>query len=254
MRCASIGSGSRGNGTLIEAGSTRVLVDCGFSVAETERRLGRFGLKPADLSAVLVTHEHTDHASGVGRLARRHRIPVWMTHGTARALERERFPEVHFLDPHRSFDLGALHIEPVAVPHDANEPCQFVFGEDGQRCGVLTDLGHITQHVLERYSGCQALLLECNHDKGLLAAGPYPAGLKRRVGGAFGHLENRQAEAFLRNLDQSAIRYLAAMHLSEKNNDPHRVLTGLEAVWKGHDGRIRIATQDEGLPWYDLSV
>ncbi|MGB0722549.1 MAG: MBL fold metallo-hydrolase [Gammaproteobacteria bacterium] len=252
MRCASIGSGSRGNGTLIEAGSTRVLVDCGFSVAETERRLLRFGLSPSDLSAVLVTHEHSDHASGVGRLARRHGVPVWMTHGTARALERERFPELNFLDPHRPIDLGDLRVEPVAVPHDANEPCQFVFRQGEKRCGLLTDLGHITQHVLDCYAGCQALLLECNHATDLLAAGPYPPALKRRVGGAFGHLENRQAEAFLRSVDRSALRYLAAMHLSEKNNDPGRVMSGLSLAMDGADECIHIATQDEGLPWHEL--
>ncbi len=253
MRFASLGSGSRGNATVIEAGASRVLVDCGFSVAETERRLARLGLVPADLHAVLVTHEHNDHISGVGPLARRHALPVWMTAGTARVWRGGEIPSLHLFTCHEPFAIGGLRVSPYPVPHDAREPSQFVFDDGNRRLGVLTDTGCSTPHIEESLSGADALLLECNHDAAMLAAGPYPPSLKQRVGGRLGHLSNDQSAALLARLDASRLKHLVAAHLSDKNNRPELARAALASVLGCQDAWIAVASQDDGLSWRDLA-
>ena len=141
MRFASLGSGSRGNATLVEAGATLLMLDCGFSVRETERRLSVLGCAPERISALLVTHEHGDHLRGVAPLARKYRIPVWLTHGTWQMMRDCALPDVRYCNGHQSFGIGDLRVEPFTVPHDAREPCQFCFSASGRRLGVLTDTG-----------------------------------------------------------------------------------------------------------------
>ncbi len=249
MRFALLGSGSRGNATLVEAGDSRVLVDCGFSVAETERRLGRLGLVAADIDALLVTHEHGDHIRGVAPFARRHGTPVWMTAGTALAARDTDLPVVEWHSGHEPFVIGGLEITPFPVPHDAREPCQFTFSDGARRLGVLTDLGSPTPCVVAALDGCDALVLECNHDPGLLARGPYPPALKARVAGALGHLSNGQAADLLGRLDCSRLQHLVAAHLSEKNNLPALATAALAGVLGCGADWIAVADQDLGLDW-----
>jgi phosphoribosyl 1,2-cyclic phosphodiesterase len=144
MQFASLGSGSRGNATLIEAGSTLVMVDCGFSCRETERRMARLDRSPEQLSAVLVTHEHGDHIRGVAVLARKYRLPVWLTRGTHLVMQDDNSLELHYIDGHHSRGLGELEVHPYTVPHDAREPCQFAFSDGVRRFGMLTDTGTAT--------------------------------------------------------------------------------------------------------------
>ncbi|MFO8154759.1 MAG: MBL fold metallo-hydrolase [Pseudomonadota bacterium] len=252
LRVASLGSGSAGNATLVESGSTCVLVDCGFSIRETERRLGRLGRSAADLDAVLVTHEHGDHVRGVGPLARRHGLDVWMTHGTAREHGCGELPRLRHFSCHAPFAIGDLAIEPYPVPHDAREPSQFVFGNGAERVGLLTDVGHVTPHILEKLAGVRALLLECNHDPGMLRDGSYPPALKRRVGGHHGHLANAQAADILARLDRGRLDEVVAMHLSERNNQPELARAALGGVLGDTDG-IRIAEQEAGFDWLTVA-
>ena len=205
MRFAYLGSGSKGNSALIESDGTCVMVDCGFSVAETESRLARLGRTAADIDALLVTHEHADHIGGVARIARKHGIPVWMTAGTYSATRDRAFPEPTLFNCHSEFSIGAIEVMPMPVPHDAREPCQFVFHDGGHRLGILTDTGHVTRHVLEHLAGCDGLVIECNHDLHMLMRGPYPAAVKRRVAGDLGHLNNDQAAALVGRLDCTAV-------------------------------------------------
>lgn len=251
MRFASIGSGSEGNGLVVEAGATRVLMDCGFSLSETRARLARLGLAPEDLDAVIVTHEHSDHIGGVARLAAKYELPVWCTHGTWNnwRTQTDALPWVETIDPHRPFAVGELEIQPFAVPHDAREPVQFVFRAGARRLGVLTDAGHVTPHIAASLSGVQALVLECNHDAGMLAAGPYPPGLKRRVGGQYGHLENRQAAALLKQMDVSGLRHVIAAHLSQKNNTPELARKALAEALDCEADWIEVACQSGGFDW-----
>ncbi len=252
MRFASLGSGSRGNGTLVQAGGTLLLVDCGFPLRVTEERLARLGVKPQDLRAVLVTHEHGDHCNGVRVLANRYRIPVYMTAGTARARQLLDVQHNITIDSHTAFVIDDVAIQPVAVPHDAAEPVQYVFEWAGKRLGVLTDLGVITPFVRDHYSRCDALLLESNHCVDMLARGSYPPSLKLRVSGRFGHLSNAQAAGLLDDIEVEQLQHLVIAHLSEKNNTLERVQESLS----GTLNRVRnvlFACQEEGFDWLTIS-
>jgi phosphoribosyl 1,2-cyclic phosphodiesterase len=249
IRFASLGSGSRGNSLVVCTGRTRVLVDCGFSVAEVVRRLARLGLAPADLVAVLVTHEHSDHVGSAAAFSRRYRIPVWLTAGTLDVLRDTAFHEIGVFHAHERLAIGDLAIEPYPVPHDAREPCQFLFSDGDRRLGLLTDAGSVTPHMQRTLDGCDALLLECNHDARMLASGPYPPALKRRVGGDRGHLANHQAEALLAALDTSRLRHVIGMHLSDKNNTAALALESLSRALGCTPDWLDVARQDEGFGW-----
>lgn len=252
MQFSSLGSGSRGNSTLIETDGTAILVDCGFSMRETELRLQRLSREIQQVTAILVTHEHGDHVRGVASLAKKYGIPVWSSRGTAKAAgldELEKIGKWNCIDIHQSFEINSIQIQPVPVPHDAKEPCQFIFSDGDWRIGVLTDTGSITPYIEEQYSACDAFILEANHDEEMLANGSYPPSLKQRVGGDYGHLNNRQAKELLTTIDISKLQYLVASHISDKNNtvalarDKMSEALAMDASW------IDVASQDEGLDW-----
>jgi phosphoribosyl 1,2-cyclic phosphodiesterase len=252
LHIASLGSGSRGNGTVVASAGTRLLIDCGFSLRETSRRLERLGLRPAELDGILVTHEHSDHASGVAALSRAGGLPVFATHGTFASGRLDGCAREYRFNAGDAFDVGDIAVSAVAVPHDAREPCQYRLAAGGVALGVLTDLGSVTAHVVEAFSGCQGLILEFNHDRAMLAAGAYPPALKRRVGGDWGHLNNDQASALLSALDGPLLRELVIAHMSERNNSEACVRRALEAVHPGWLQRARWARQGEGFPWLAL--
>lgn len=250
MRFAYLGSGSQGNGLVIEVGGSRVLLDCGFTLKDTVFRLARLGLSPEDLSAIVVTHEHDDHVGGVGRLARRFKLPVWITHGTLReSAALLDGVEVRLIEGFRSFAVGDVLVQPFPVPHDAGEPAQYVFSDGAVRLGVLTDVGESTRHVELMLSGCDALALECNHDRDLLWGGPYPPSLKERVGGRLGHLDNASAATLLSALDRSRLKHLVAVHLSQQNNTPELARLALSDVLGCAPDWIGVADQADGLDW-----
>lgn len=253
MRFASLGSGSRGNGTLIEVAGTLVLLDCGFATVHVETRMARLGKHPSDLTAIVVTHEHGDHINGVGPLARRYNIPVWMTPGTARYPRLGQLPQQRLFNSHATFAIDALELMPYPVPHDAREPVQFVFGDGCRRLGVLTDVGCWTPHIESQLSGCDALLLECNHDSDMLQQGSYPPSLKQRVGGRHGHLSNAQSAELLGTLDRSRLQHLVAAHLSEENNHPALAQQALAEVMNCSPDWIGVADQDDGLMWREIA-
>jgi phosphoribosyl 1,2-cyclic phosphodiesterase len=252
MQFASLGSGSRGNATLVETASTLVMVDCGFSCRETERRMARLGRSPDELSAILVTHEHGDHIRGVPALVRKYEVPVWLTNGTGVVLQDEALPVLHHFDAHADIELGDLEIRPYTVPHDAREPCQFVFSDGRKRLGVLTDSGRVTAHICESLDGCDALVLECNHDPMMLAQGPYSSRLKARVGGPLGHLSNAQAAGLLERIDTTRLQHIVAAHLSDKNNHPDLARDALASALDCEADWIAIAGQETGLGWRSL--
>ena len=254
MRFASLGSGSRGNALVVDSGKTRVLVDCGFSGRSMLERLGRLGMEAGSIDALLVTHEHSDHVSGVARFAARFGIPVVLTHGSFAALGDlpAAAPAFRLIDSHAAFALGDLEILPYPVPHDAREPVQFVFSDGATRLGVLTDCGRITPHVLEVLGRCDALVLECNHDPAMLAASSYPAMLKRRISGNFGHLDNQQAASLLAKIDCQGLQHVVAAHLSEENNHPDLARAALAGALSCDPQWIDAATQGDGFGWRQL--
>ena len=254
MRFASLGSGSQGNALIVDAGDTKLLLDCGFSARATVERLGRLSIAPEDIDGVLVTHEHSDHIAGVCKFASRFAIPVYLTHGTQLAAARGKspLPDSRLIDSHTPFVVGGIEIHPFPVPHDAREPVQYCFSNGALRLGVLTDSGAITPHIVELLRACDALVLECNHDRQLLASSDYPAMLKRRIGGNFGHLENGQAAALLAQIETHRLQHVVAAHLSEQNNRPDLAAAALAAALGCTAQWIGVADQQQGIGWREL--
>jgi phosphoribosyl 1,2-cyclic phosphodiesterase len=254
MRFASLGSGSEGNGLLVEAGGTRVLIDCGFGIRDTIARLSRIGVAPDTVSAIIVTHEHSDHIGGVAAFATRFGTPVWLTFGTL-SIVSEQFaglPCVRGFDSHDQFAIDAIEVRPFPVPHDAREPVQFVCSDGCWRLGVLTDIGVSTPYVEASLSGCDALVLECNHDLGMLANGDYPESLKRRIASRLGHLDNGAAAGLLRRIDTSRLKHLIAAHLSRENNRPELACAALADALDCDVAWIGVADQEQGFDWREF--
>jgi phosphoribosyl 1,2-cyclic phosphodiesterase len=257
MRFTSLGSGSEGNALVVEvcegASTTRVLLDCGFSVRELQRRLLRVGLDFADLDALIVTHEHTDHVGSSLMLARKVKLPVFMSWGTALASGADDGRvDLRILWGGDALAIGDIEVHPYTVPHDAREPLQFVFSDGDRRLGVLTDTGCATPHITGVLGGCDALVLECNHDRQMLAASRYPASLKARIGGDLGHLANDAAAALLGQLERSQLKHLIAAHLSQQNNTAELAQAALAAVAGCTPDEIGVATQADGFDWRTL--
>lgn len=251
MRFASLGSGSKGNATLVEFGGETLLIDCGFSAKETVARLAKLGKSAHDISAVLVTHEHGDHIRGVPALARKFNLPVYITPGTLKVKDLGKMPALHLIEGYQPFTIGPFSIVPVAVPHDAREPAQFVIEAGGKSLGILTDLGMITAHVEDSYQHCDALVLESNHDPVMLAYSAYPQSLKTRVGGPWGHLSNQQSAGFLANFDVARLQHLVIAHISQQNNSLEAARAVLDPVSEGAQ-QVIYACQEGGFDWLEL--
>ncbi|MGF6720717.1 phosphoribosyl 1,2-cyclic phosphodiesterase [Paraburkholderia sp. GAS41] len=257
MRFASLGSGSEGNALLVEvqsgATTTRVLLDCGFSAKEVERRLARLGSGVEGLDAILITHEHSDHIGSALTLARKWSIPLYMSWGTARAVGADEADvDLHVLWGDEAVAIGDVSVLPYTVPHDAREPLQYVLSDGAGRLGVLTDVGTSTPHISAVLGGCDALVLECNHDVRMLAASRYPQSLKARIGGNHGHLNNEAAAEILASLDRSRLRHLVAAHLSQQNNSPELARAAMAGVLGAAATEVVVASQDDGFDWLSL--
>ncbi|MBY4898750.1 MBL fold metallo-hydrolase [Cupriavidus sp. AU9028] len=261
MRFAFLGSGSEGNAMVIEArdgtSTTRVLLDCGFGLKETARRLERLGLEPGQLDALLVTHEHGDHIGSAYAFGAKHDLPVYTSHGTWLATAHLRGADradVRVIAADHAFSVGGLQILPYTVPHDAREPLQFVLGDGDVRLGVLTDAGMETPYVVARLAGVDALVLECNHDRELLRNSLYPPSLKRRIGGDFGHLANEIAAAILSQVAHGKLGRVVAAHLSQQNNTPALATAALAGVLGAVPDDILVADQSDGLAWQPVGA
>lgn len=251
MKIASLGSGSKGNATIVSMGGTNILIDCGFSLRQFEKRLTLLSLAAQDIDAILITHEHSDHCGGVVRIALKYDIPVWTTYGTGRAVF-ERSADFNKLSGGKLITIGNFDVLPVTVPHDAGEPVQFVFSDNasGEKFGILTDTGHITRHIIEAYENLDGLLLEFNYDQQMLENGPYPYSLKQRVSGELGHLSNDQSIGLLKEINTDQLRCLIAGHISEKNNSPAIVEQHLGLL--DHLPQPILASQEAGFGWINI--
>ena len=258
LRFTSLASGSTGNATLIEAcaapeaAPTRVLVDCGIGPRRLATALAARGVALHDVAAVFVTHEHSDHSAGVAVLQRRHGLAVWASDGTRTAAWTDGELHVGVARHGEPIAIGALTLWPFAVPHDAAEPLQLVATDGTRRLGIVTDLGEPTDAVAATLAGCDALLLECNHDREMLEQGGYPVWLKRRVGGSRGHLANSQAADLLDRCRHDGLRHVVAAHLSRRNNRPDLAHAALAATLGQADTTLHVADAVHGCGWLCL--
>ncbi len=256
MRFKSLGSGSSGNATLVQSlgdNVCNVLIDCGLGLKQLLQRLQRSGVAPNHLHAIFITHEHGDHTGCVQALSDQYGIPVWMSAGTSAAM---KFSNASGLlrtasDGDR-VALNGLQLCPFTVPHDAREPLQLTCTDGHAKLGILTDLGHATAHVLEQLQGCDALILECNHDAALLASSVYPPFLKQRVGGHYGHLANSQAAEIARSVMHSGLKHVVAAHLSQQNNLPELAKNSLAQALACRPDDIVVASQNDGCDWLSI--
>lgn len=253
LRFKNLGSGSSGNSTLIEASglvTVRVLVDCGLGLKHLIQRLAQAGVQPGDITALFITHEHGDHIGCAHSFALRYRTPVWMSRGTHAALGSPNFDGLlGAAGDGEAIDLGGLQLMPFTVPHDAREPLQLSCTDGAAKLGILTDLGHATAHVLAHLQGCNALMLECNHDTDMLAQSAYPVFLKQRVGGLYGHLSNLAAAEIALKVMHQGLRQVVAAHLSEQNNHSALVQDVLGRALSRSPNDIVVATPGHGTSW-----
>lgn len=247
MRFCSIGSGSRGNAHIIEKGETTLLIECGFPPRTLQKRLSGRYLSPAEISAVLISHEHRDHVAGLS-LMQRYQLACYMTAGTARQLA---YPDNwQCLQPGEPLIINELTVTPLPVPHDVSEPVQFIIEDGVRKMVILTDLGHVTRGVQRACADADALLVECNYDEEMLMNGPYPESVKARIAGDYGHLSNRDAAALVRATKNGRRRHIIGAHLSEHNNSEALVRQALQAA--DETAMVTIAGQHDGTDWLQL--
>jgi phosphoribosyl 1,2-cyclic phosphodiesterase len=254
LRFKSLGSGSSGNATVVQgrcgAQVTHLLVDCGLGIRQMDARLRQAGMLAEQIDAIFITHEHADHIGCARQLALRERIPVWMSRGTYSAMGEPDFDGLlRIAVDCMEVAVGALQVRPFTVPHDAREPLQLTCSDGAVRLGLLTDLGHASSHVLAQLAGCDSLMLECNHDPQLLAASSYPPFLKRRVGGAWGHLAHEDAAAIAQALQPRGLKQVMAAHLSEQNNRAEIVRRVLSSALACDEAQILVADGPSGSGW-----
>jgi phosphoribosyl 1,2-cyclic phosphodiesterase len=250
LRFCALASGSRGNALLVEHEDTLILIDNGLALKTLVGRLDAVGRRLDDIDALLITHEHGDHSRGIGPLIRRRELPLWATPGTAQVISAISDYEAMRCD--RELKIGSIDVRPFAVPHDAREPCQFIFNAGGKRLGLLTDTGYATPVVVESLKSCDAIAIEFNHDSTMLETGSYPESVKARVGSRFGHLSNAQTVGLLEEVAHSGLQWVMGLHLSEQNNSPAHVRTAAARITDQSSVELHLATQDEASPWLEV--
>lgn len=250
MRFAVLGSGSRGNSILVTGGATKVLVDAGFSAKAIEDRLASLGVLPEEVHAILVTHDHGDHTRGVGVFSRRHGTPVFLTDLTREAC-RSLFRGGEDLRSYRAgfpFTVGTLRVDPFLTAHDARDPVAVALTdtESGFKLGVATDLGRPTSQVRHALAGSDVLILEANHDPGLLHQSPYPSSVRSRIASSHGHLSNDAAAQLAVELLHPRLAAVVLAHLSAECNRPElaEAVVGLALREAGFQGILQVADQD----------
>jgi len=250
-----LGSGSSGNSSIVGSKDTQILIDAGFSLKQLASRLEQVGRHLAGLKAVFVTHEHTDHILGLGVLARRHGIPVYLTKETFESLPEKVgiLPKVEFFEAGDALQVGDLRVTSFSVSHDAADPVGFTVESHGAKLGFASDLGHPSQLVRSRLTGCHALALEANYCPVMLRNGSYPPEVQQRIRGRTGHLSNQDMSSLLSALLHDGLRTIVLYHISENNNTPEQVRMMAEGAVRGHHAQVYLAEQDRPTLLFEVT-
>lgn len=264
LRFSPLFSGSSGNATYVGCDDAHILVDAGLSGTRVTQELMKVGVNPAVLSAILVTHEHSDHIKGIGILSRKYDLPVFTTEGTWREMYGKIGAisprNMRIFEPGQDFYIGSIDVTPFATPHDAGQPVGYTFEISGAKLAIATDLGSVRDSWLKYVKGADAVILESNYDPGMLETGPYPYDLKKRIMGRHGHLSNDDAGEVAAELARCGTRQIILGHLSKENNYPELALqctlsalklAGLKA---GGDVRVMVASRDCNSGMYSVTA
>lgn len=253
MNVQLLASGSRGNAIFVEVAQTRILIDAGLSARQLCRRLEGIGIEPESLDTLLITHEHGDHVRGLGPLARRFKLQVYLHTAVAGRLADIGVPDqVREFEEGQDLQIGNVSIRPFSITHDAHAPVGFTIDSPAGKIGVATDLGIATRLVVQQLQGCRSLVLEANHDEAMLRDGPYPWPLKQRVRSTHGHLSNRASGALLEQLLWEGLDAVLLAHLSETNNCPDLARTVATDVLAGQNmcrPQLLIGAQGKPIGW-----
>lgn len=265
MRICILSSGSSGNATLLVAGDTRVLVDCGLSGRETLKRLQAVGEDPAKLAGVVITHEHGDHARGLSALCKTLNVPIYVADATLVACKlgdkQALVRRGEAISSTQDFQIGAFRFSPFAIPHDAADPLAFTVEANGCKLGMAVDLGYINALAAERFRGADALIIEANHEIEMLRACTYyPWALKQRILSRVGHTSNDEMARFLREDFDGKAEHIVLAHLSQNTNHPEIArLAAIQALQESAplfsadaERRVRIARNDAPSEWIEL--
>lgn len=255
IKFQSIVSGSSGNCILFCCNNTKIIIDCGISGKKFTAYLNDMDIDPKEINKILVTHEHIDHACGVGVISRKFDIPVLASQGTweGMTIGEIREENKHTFSGNKGIEVNDILITPFDIPHDAIQPTGYVIEAEGKKLAIATDIGHITDSVIKSLTGCESVILEANYDEHMLYTGPYPQNLKERISGTKGHLSNKDAGALAIHLVQNGTKNIMLGHLSNENNSPEiafsEVARELEfgGIKVGKDVMLSVA------PRYDVS-
>jgi phosphoribosyl 1,2-cyclic phosphodiesterase len=243
-----LASSSAGNSVFIASSRTRVLVDVGLSRREITKRLASIGESVESLDAILVTHEHSDHISGLVSMAKKLRIPAYLTHYTAPTIDwSECDPRLETFQAGCRFPVGDFEVTSFTIPHDAIDPVGYLLKADGVRIGIVTDLGYVPDSIKIHLRSADLLLLESNHDLGMLKDGPYPWSVKQRVMSRRGHLSNEVVADFIRDDLDFTVSTLILGHLSEHNNHPELVRQSAAKALNGRALFTRLVVAEPGV-------
>jgi len=256
MRFCSLGSGSSGNSFVVQDNLTTLLIDCGFGLNETVSRLERYGLNPDQLNAIILTHEHEDHIKGAFSFSNKYKIPIYLSYGTLKMCKKRINDNYNInfniIKDAKPFMINDIEITPIPVPHDAREPFQYKFESNLKSLAIITDLGFITNHIIKTVKEIKALVIEFNHDKNMLIDSDYPQSLKDRVSGMYGHLENMESIKLIKSINYRDVKWIAAAHLSEKNNDENLVKRLISDATQKDNESIKVIDQMNGLDWLSI--
>lgn len=254
IRFTVLGSSSSANAILIESSDARILVDNGFTLKKLTETLASIDMKPEDIEAVLVTHEHGDHVKGVGVLARKTKVPVFMTPGCAEAAEKRvgDIPDLRFFESGETLAFGSLSATSFSVTHDAADPVNYVFTAGKARLGLATDFGHCSQLARARLRGVHALIVESNYCPDMLRAGRYPPQLQQRIRSRMGHLSNLDVQQLLKEIREDSLKLVVLSHISRDNNRPEIALAHAEEALRGYDVEVHVAPPDSATPTFEV--